>query len=279
MPQPEPGPSREPDRPGRSRERLMWVTPDRLFYAGLLGAPSMHAKGALLVYVALDGPLRIRTGSGPWQAAEVAVVQPYVPHQAACDARHVLALYVEPETVDPDRLPDVLRARSGPVEAPAFAAQVRHSHARMVALGRDLELQPADFDPLVFGVGLPARRVDPRIAAALERIKHDPATALSAEDCAARAHLSVSRFLHLFRQEAGASFRALRTWKRARSLLHHVRSDSTLVHVALDVGYPDSTHFSHSIRQNFGLKPRDIFAGSRKLRLIVPGLGAQRAGA
>jgi hypothetical protein len=69
MPMPEPGPFREPDRPGRSRERLMWVTPDRLFYAGLLGAPSMHAKGALLVYVALDGPLRIRTGTGPWRSA------------------------------------------------------------------------------------------------------------------------------------------------------------------------------------------------------------------
>ena len=41
------------------------------------------------------------------------------------------------------------------------------------------------------------------------------------------------------------------------------------MHVALDIGYPDSTHFSHSIRQTFGLKPRDIFAGSRKLRIIV----------
>ena len=154
MPMPEPGPFREPDRPGRSRERLMWVTPDRLFYAGLLGAPSMHAKGALLVYVALDGPLRIRTGTGPWQAAEVAVVQPYVPHQAACDARHVVAMYVEPETVDLGGLPAFLRCETGAVEAPDFADHVRRCHRRWVAAGRELELLPHDFDRLVFGHGL-----------------------------------------------------------------------------------------------------------------------------
>jgi methylphosphotriester-DNA--protein-cysteine methyltransferase len=66
----------------------------------------------------------------------------------------------------------------------------------------------------------------------------------------------------------GAPFRSVRTWKRARSLLHHVNRVQPLVDVALDMGYPDSTHFSHTIRQTYGLKPRDIFAGSRKLRII-----------
>ncbi|WP_309901090.1 hypothetical protein [Variovorax soli] len=35
--------------------------------------------------------------------------------------------------------------------------------------------------------------------------------------------------------------------------------------MALDTGYPDSTHFSHSIRQVYGLRPSDILAGSRRL--------------
>jgi methylphosphotriester-DNA--protein-cysteine methyltransferase len=69
----------------------------------------------------------------------------------------------------------------------------------------------------------------------------------------------------------GIPFRSLRTWKRARSLLQHVHSGGSLIDVALDIGYPDSTHFSHSIRQTFGLKPRDIVAGSRKLRIIGAG--------
>lgn len=251
-----------------SAERMMWITPDRVFYAGLLGAPSMHTKGAIQLYVALDGPLRIRLEGGDWQTCEVAVVQPYVPHQAACDARHVLSMYVEPETVDPRRLPALLLERGGAVDAPAFAAHVRRCHARMVAAGRELELQPGDFDLMIFGESLGARRLDHRIAAVVQRIKRNPAAQALAEDCAAQATLSFSRFLHLFKQEMGVPFRAFRTWKRARSLLQYLHSDENLTYVALDVGYPDSTHFSHSIRNCFGLSPSDIVIGSRKLRVI-----------
>jgi AraC-like DNA-binding protein len=251
----------------RSSHRLMWITPDRVFYAGLLGAPAMHTKGALLIYVAVEAPLRIRIDGGDWQTTEVAVAPPYVPYQIASDGRHVLDILVEPETVDMDRLPDFLRAR-GAVDAPEFAARVRRSHAQMVLAGRALDLQPGDFDRMFFGQTLATRTLDSRIASVLEKIKRNPTAQATAEACAANVKLSFSRFLHLFKQEVGAPFRTFRTWKRARSLLHHVNSDSNLVYVALDIGYPDSTHFSHSIRQLYGLKPKDIFAGSRKLRII-----------
>jgi hypothetical protein len=36
---------------------------------------------------------------------------------------------------------------------------------------------------------------------------------------------------------------------------------------AQDICYPDSTHFSHSIRRFYGLKPRAIFSGSRDLAI------------
>ena len=108
-------------------------------------------------------------------------------------------------------------------------------------------------------------------------MRDDPAQLTTAQDCAARVGLSFSRFLHLFKAEVGTPFRSLRTWKRARSLLHHVTRDTNLVHVALDTGYPDSTHFSHSIRQVYGLKPRDLFAGSRQLIVLGDSPAARAA--
>jgi AraC-like DNA-binding protein len=164
-------------------------------------------------------------------------------------------------------LPPLLQA-CGAVQAPEWAARVRRCHADLVAQGRDLDLQPQDFDTLFWGQALAPRVLDARIARALSRIQDATSSPVTAQACAAEAHLSFSRFLHLFKQEVGAPFRSVRTWKRARSLLHHVNREQALVNVALDIGYPDSTHFSHSIRQTFGLKPRDIFAGSRKLRII-----------
>ncbi|WP_332815448.1 helix-turn-helix domain-containing protein [Ramlibacter sp.] len=256
-----------------SAERMMWITPGRVFYAGLLGEPSMHTRGCLTVHVAVEAPLKVCVAGGPWQSAEVAVVPPGTPYRVACDGRHAIGLLVEPETVDPEALPELLRA-SGAVHAPDFAARVRQRHAWMVAAGADLGLRPADFDPLFFGAPLAPRALDPRIAAVLERLRAEPSAALSAHECARQAGLSFSRFLHLFREQAGVPFRRLRSWKRARSLLHHVTSAPPLVDLALDIGYPDSSHFSHSIRQSYGLKPRDIVAGSRKLRVIAQGAPA-----
>lgn len=249
-----------------STERLMWVTPDRVFYVGLLGVPSLRTMGGIVVYVALESSIRIRLDGGEWQETQIARVQPYVPHQVACDARHILVLKIEPETVDLGALPDALAGPSGAFDDPGFVAHLRARHAAMLAAGRDADL--GDFDQVLFGRPLPRRHLDPRIADVLERIRRDPSAPAIAEECAARANLSFSRFLHLFKAEVGAPFRSFRTWKRARSLLHYVHQETNLAHVALDAGYPDSTHFSHSIRQVYGLKPKDIIAGSRKLRVF-----------
>jgi methylphosphotriester-DNA--protein-cysteine methyltransferase len=81
-------------------------------------------------------------------------------------------------------------------------------------------------------------------------------------------HLSVSRFIHLFKGECGVPFRTFKTWKRARSLLHSVACGENLTTVAQDLGYSDSAYFSNSIRHFYGLRPRDIMAGSKYIRMF-----------
>lgn len=258
-----------------SADRVMWITPDRVFYVGLLGVPATRNFGAISLYVALESPVSISVDGGEWQTGNVAVVQPYTSHRVACDARHIAVIHVEPESVDCASLPALLQQTSGLVACDDFRARVQKFHGDLIRNGRQADAPMFDFDELVFGQRLRARSVDPRIARVLDRIRRDPSSQALAQDCAEQVHLSFSRFLHLFKSEVGASFRSFRTWKRARSLLHYVVDQSTtLTDVALDAGYPDSTHFSHSIRQVYGLKPKDIFAGSRKLRVIGPGLFA-----
>jgi len=265
-----------PPAPAR-RDRFMWLTPDRVLYAGLLGAPTVRTLGSVTVYVAHEGRIRVRVDGGPgaggagvgaWTDTELAVVPPYAPHQVVAEARLINVLHIETETVDLAALPPLLRG-CGAVHDPAFVQRVRQVRRDIAAQGAGLQLVPAQFDELFFGGALPPRRLDPRIQAVVDSIKRDPSAPLAAEDGAAQVHLSFSRFLHLFKQEVGAPFRSFRTWKRARSLLHYVNRDANLAHVALDTGYPDSTHFSHSIRQVYGLKPRDIFAGSRRLAIYA----------
>lgn len=263
--------------PDDSRNCVMWITPDRVFYCGLLGVPSIRTFGAITLYAALAGPVRVSLAGGEWQTTNLAVVPPYVPHRVACDARLVCVNWIEPETVDPQQLPHFLR-QTGPVDAPGFLANMRRRHAWLRDNAHDVDMAALDYDEVFFGQALAPRRLDPRIAAIIAQISQDPSMPAMAGDCAASVSLSFSRFLHLFKEQTGAPFRSMRTWKRARSLLHYVNRPSNLTDVALETGYPDATHFSHSIRQVYGLKPKDIFAGSRRLVLLGKPSAARQAG-
>lgn len=247
-------------------ERFMWLTPDRLLYVGILGAPTVRSMGCVTVYMAAQGQVKARFQGGGWQCGRLAVAQPYEPHQVISESRLVHVLKIEAETANLAALPVPLSAH-GVVDDARFEARVRDAVAGIRARGAAFDLAAEDFDRSVFGAVLAGRTVDPRIQRVIDTIKRAPSVMAAAEDCAQQVDLSFSRFLHLFRRDVGAPFRSFRTWKRARSLLHYVNRDANLAHVAQDTGYPDSTHFSHSIRQIYGMKPRDIFAGSRRLAI------------
>ena len=252
-------------------ERFMWLTPVRVLYVGLLGSPSVRTLGSVTVYMAAQGMIRIRIGEGDWRSGCMGVVQPYVPHQVASDGQLVHVLQMEAETVDPSALPHPLAA-CDVIDDPAFVQRARGIVCEMRGRSFEGNLGSMDFDALFFARPLTHRRLDPRIQSVIERIKGDPSGRAMADECARSVHLSFSRFLHLFKQDVGAPFRAFRSWKRARTLLHYVNRDANLTHVALDIGYPDSTHFSHSIRHIYGLTPRAIFAGSRRLAIYSEAL-------
>ena len=243
-------------------ERIMWVTPTRVAYRSLFGHPRTRTFGAWLFYVALDRPFEITVNGGPPRRRWIELVAPYTPHRVSTVDRSLAQLLLEAETVsDPAALQNLV----------ASAESARAARQRILN-GFDTPLpDTADFDRHFFGSALPVRRLDPRIAIAVERIAASHGENLTAEDCAAQAGLSFSRFTHLFTRETGSTFRRLRAWKRARNLLLMVGTRGSLVDVALDAGYADSTHFSHAIRKFYGYKPSEIFAGSRRLAVIFDG--------
>jgi AraC-like DNA-binding protein len=251
---------------GRQSGHLMLITPERVFYAGLLGRPRERCPGAFHVYVALQGGLWLTTADGVEASGELLVVAPNVLHTIASEYRAAICLVIEPETIRPGAFEEMVKRLSGP-ESPAFARRIRQAYVELRQRHGGDDISSAEFDTMCFGEALPARALDPRVARAMLQIGKFSGEPLTAASCAAEAALSPSRFLHLFKEETGISFRSFRAWKRARHLLHFANQEINLAHLAQDIGYPDSTHFSHSIRRFYGLKPRAIFSGSRDLAI------------
>lgn len=249
----------------RASGHLMLISPERVFYAGLLGRPRQRTSGSLNIYIALDGEVGVICG-GVTRRGEMVVVSPYTVHSLESDYPSVICMMIEPETVMPSALA-VLEQRLRGASGPAMAARIRGAYEALRIAGRRDGFTTCEFDTIFFGERLAARPLDPRIGSAIARICAFSSISVTAADCAAAVHLSQSRFLHLFKEQTGVSFRAFRAWKRARHLLHYVNENINLAHLAQDIGYPDSTHFSHSIRRFYGLKPRAIFIGSRDLAI------------
>ena len=258
------------DSEGRESGHLMLITPERVFYAGLLGRPRQRCSGAFHVYVAIKGGLRLAAEGAVEGYSELAVVPPNLRHTIASDYRSVICVLIEPETVCAGAL-DLLAKRLAGAERQFFVGRIR---AACEQLPCDGDIFSSAFDIMCFGDALPRRILDARVVQAIAQIGRFSGDPVTAASCAAEAGLSSSRFLHLFKQETGISFRSFRAWKRARHLLHFANQDLNLAHLAQHIGYPDSTHFSHSIRRFYGLKPRAIFSGSRDLAIYRSGRAA-----
>ncbi|KAI1691942.1 alpha/beta hydrolase fold domain-containing protein [Ditylenchus destructor] len=143
-------PARGAERQG---ERLMWLTPHRVFYAGLLGAAAERTMGGHGVYVSPVGapPTRIRIGGGAWMSGEFIVVPPHVPHEVETAHPLIFNLLIESESVDPARMPAFLQ-HCGPADAPAFVQRVREAHANLLAASaRGMNFEGFDFDTMFFG--------------------------------------------------------------------------------------------------------------------------------
>jgi len=253
-----------------SPEKIMFLGKNYYYYQGLAGAwIKPRALGAFNIYVAPNTHFRIRYEAGDWVECLAAAVPPNVRHQIVSDCGSIVAIGVEPELVADAALRALQRDVAAVVNRNGYLVRsIGPLQDFFACPTRSAGLQDSDFDQLVFGRRLEAKAIDPRIAAALAYFDDNLANSgLSAQDCAGEVQLSTSRFLHLFKETTGISFRSFRMWKRARCFLAYANQDSSLTKVALDLGYPDSSHFSHSIRKTYGLKPRSIRDGSRDLKV------------
>ena len=173
----------------RESGHLMLITPERVFYAGLLGRPRERCSGAIHIYAAIEGGLRLTVAGGGESYGELAVVPPEVRHTIESDHRSVICVLVEPETVRAGAF-DELALRLSGAELPLFAERIRAAY-------RQLQRQPcgdaigsAAFDLMCFGQALPQRPLDPRVVKAIAQIGRFCGEPVTAASCAAEAGLS-----------------------------------------------------------------------------------------
>ena len=149
------------DRDRRGSGRLMLISPERVFYAGLLGRPRQRSSGGYNIYAAIRGRLTINDGQSAL-TGELALVPPYVAHSVESEHPTIICLVIEPETVAAAAMAE-LGARVSGREAPDLARRIRAAYEDLRLREHGRGFTTAEFDRMFLGAALPDRDIDRRI--------------------------------------------------------------------------------------------------------------------
>jgi AraC-like DNA-binding protein len=253
--------------PGHSQ---LYMGPGRVLYCGPLQHLDTHVYGADVLHVGMHGPFRMLLADGEWRSYRCAVVPAGIPHALDLAGGVHGKLFVERHgpswTFFRSRYPYA----EGEVTSFDDAATVEsfqwvHEEDPTPAAlaGRVDRLLGSDSQA-------PVVRCDARIQLAVDLICREPERNFSRVELAARVGLSPSRFLHLFRQHTGVPYRRFRNWKRMVAAVQSLHAADNMTRAALDAGFADATHFSHSFRHTFGVSPAPVF---RRIERFEVGCG------
>ena len=261
---PSPGNAAPPARMRIGTGRVLMWQGGSLWIGRDTGQTGAHAHHAIQLTLAPREPVRLGAGSGSdggdgdWRQVSAAIVMPDAPHRFDGLGRPVAMVFVEPETIAGRAL--LARFGSAPLSLVEDAALLQHAHALLDAF--DAQASDEALMQRARGIvahlaggndtGLP---VDRRIAAVLAWVHARLDAPIELADAAAVAHLSPSRFRHLFVEHTGISFRAYLLWSRVSQAMARGMAGESWTEAAQQVGFADSAHLSRTCRRMFGIAP------------------------
>lgn len=250
---------------------MVVIAPERVVHTCRLGSRlDARVIGAFTIYVGMEDNVTVQIAGEGVATGRVVTVPPFVRHRIAAGPNFVKTVLIEPETVSDRCLYDLcqslnaLEGRDPRLDRLLSDIVVADDAGMPVGLP-DCEM----LDRSLFGYALEKRLLDDRTRFATYRVMRNLGDRVLVSDCAEEFAISGSRFRRLFVNDTGVQFSRYRMWRRARAYLEHIDAPNSLTEIGLALGYPDSTHFSRSIRTTYGLPPKRMRASMRGTDFIL----------
>ena len=218
------------------------------------GLARAHAHHAIQLTLAMHGRFGMDDDSGAgWQDHAGVLVLPHRRHRFDGRGSDLATIFIEPEMP----LGRALLALQGErtvtaIEDGEVARLVAPLRKAFEGGAGDATLSEAAQRLVHRLAGLPAAAshhvpmVDPRVERTMAWMPDRLPLSITITEAAAQAHLSPSRFRHLFAAQAGITFRAWLLWTRMAAAMGAGMRDQT---------WTAAAHFSRTCRRMFGIAP------------------------
>ncbi|UII24271.1 AraC family transcriptional regulator [Fulvivirga ligni] len=232
------------------------------WFIGQFDNNQKHRHYALQLSIPIDGSICIKSSGISLETASPVLIKPNVVHQITSNSSHFLLLVNPASTVGhfwnqislnemeeiqnpvSEHLKEVLRDKKPSLE----------DHLNKIINENDCWC-----DAVV-------HRGDERINKALSYLSHHFDRVVSLEEIAHYCHLSSGRFLHLFKEETGITYRRLQLWNKLTKAFPQLTKKS-LTEIAHHNGFADSAHLSRAFKENFGFTPREFIKISQFIQV------------
>ncbi len=107
---------------------------------------------------------------------------------------------------------------------------------------------------------------DDRMIKAINYIVSESPRIVPVQEMADYCFLSPSRFLHVFREKTGITYRRAQLWVKLTQSLPTL-GIKNITQTAHEYGFTDSAHYSKTFKENFGFSPRHILKVSQFIQV------------
>ena len=254
---------------------LLYLWDKRTLYIGPLFEPLNLSQGAATLVVSLDKPISFRI-EGEAESIECTSLLLPAGLSAIIDTGDVIVANcnLDPLGADFSGLSSLMQQKKGKISYDlkqyAQFKQVFHTlHTQQPDTERAYDLLE-DLLENRFSQLYPNHAIDSRVAKVVEKIKQTAEDNLSVDDLASLVNLSVPRLVQIFKKQTGVPMRRYRLWHRLFVTAVKMGTGGNLTEAAMDAGFTDSAHFSHTFKAMFGMAPTTILLQPNSLNIIIP---------
>ena len=233
-------------------------------------------SAASILLVALDQDLEVRIDQSPDSCVSRSVLVPAGTAASGEAKGRVACLFLDP-FLDQDLHPlqRLMTQQIGPV---FYDSCIESQQVQAFQCILQEQLDPGSAYRLLCDRVLPVcgqipsrPSVDQRVAKVIDMLKAEHGINVSNKVLAERVGVSSSQLQRLFKVATGIPIRRYRLWHRLFEASVLIGLGRSLTDAAVEAGFSDSSHFTHTYYSMLGLKPSAIMRGKSRTRILVGG--------
>ena len=240
-----------------------------LVYATTANSTRWHRHFGASIAISTGQPFRLETRKSS-QDYSAALVPPNLEHRSLVPENRMIVIMIDP---DSDEFRYLIQSLDMRAIQPLDGNDFKHLRADMSSMidgsatVDTIKLCTGEILGRLKGKGMV--ELDPRIKNVILEIQSTFPDVPSIEALARQQKLSANRLMILFKKNLGLPIRRYLLWLRLRSCVPWLVGGSNLTDAAHAAGFADSAHLSRVFRENFGMKPSELFGNRTAASLQI----------